>query len=133
MLTYRATYACGYGAVRRARLELTDFAARCGFDDGMLADIESAIGEALANAAEHGNHGASAGFDVIAAFEGARLDIEVKDCGPGFDSERLLAASTPDANGNRGFGIFLMQQLMDDVAYTERGSRVRLSKRLAAT
>lgn len=131
MLTYRATYACGYGAVRRARLELTDFAARCGFGAAMLADIENAIGEALANAAEHGNHGASAGFDVFASFAGARLDIEVKDHGPGFDTERLLAMQNPDPNGDRGFGIFLMRQLMDDVAYTERGSRVRLSKRLA--
>ena len=98
MLTYRATYACGYGAVRRARLELTDFAARCGFGDGMLADIESAVGEALANAAEHGNRGASAGFDVFATFEDARLEIEVKDHGAGASiRERRSRCTTPDA------------------------------------
>jgi anti-sigma regulatory factor (Ser/Thr protein kinase) len=30
----------------------------------------------------------------------------------------------------RGFGTFIMRELMDDVCYTESGTRLRLRKRL---
>src|SRR5665213_2356364 len=129
MLTYRASLPRGLGAVRRARRAVIDFAAQCGFDDGLLDDVESAVGEALANAAEHGD--CAAGFDVMATFEDARLVIEVKDHGAGFDcGSALERANAPDASGNRGFGIFLMRTLMDEVAYSDCGSRIQLVKRL---
>ncbi len=130
MLTYRASHARGYGAVRQARRALIDFAAQCGFDDGLLDDVESAVGEALANAAEHGDCESSAGFDVSATFDNQRLVIEVKDHGTGFDCGPALERTTPDAYGNRGFGIYLMRTLMDEVAYSDRGSRIQLVKRL---
>jgi len=130
MLTYRASHARGYGVVRQARRAVIDFAATCGFDDRSLDDVESAVGEALANAAEHGDCEASAGFDVFATFDDARLVIEVKDHGRGFDCGSVLERATPDATGNRGFGIFLMRTLMDEVAYSDRGSRIQLVKLL---
>jgi anti-sigma regulatory factor (Ser/Thr protein kinase) len=129
MLTFRASLPRGLGAVRQARRAVIDFAVQCGFDDGVLSDVESAVGEALANAAEHGDAGA--GFDVSATFEDERLVIEVKDHGGGFDCGAALArANTPDASGSRGFGIFLMRSLMDEVAYSDRGSCIQLVKRL---
>jgi anti-sigma regulatory factor (Ser/Thr protein kinase) len=129
MLTYRASLPRGLGAVRQARRAVIDFAAQCGFDDGILDDVESAVGEALANAAEHGD--CAEGFDVTATFENAKLVIEVKDHGIGFDCGAALErANTPDASGSRGFGIFLMRTLMDEVAYSDCGSRIQLIKRL---
>jgi anti-sigma regulatory factor (Ser/Thr protein kinase) len=129
MRTYRASLPRGLGAVRQARRAVIDFAAQCGFDDGILDDVESAVGEALANAAEHGD--CAEGFDVTATFENARLVIEVKDHGAGFDCGAALArAHEPVAGGNRGFGIFLMHKLMDEVAFSDRGSRIQLVKRL---
>lgn len=129
MVTYRASLPRGLGAVRRARLAVIKFAAGCGFDNGILADVESAVGEALANAAEHGD--ASEGFDVTATFENARLVVEVKDHGRGFDCGAALErVNMADASGNRGFGIFLMRTLMDEVVYSDRGSRIQLIKRL---
>jgi serine/threonine-protein kinase RsbW len=129
MLTYRASLPRGLGAVRQARLALIAFAAQCGFTDGILDDVESAVGEALANAAEHGD---ASGFDVIATFENAQLIVEVKDHGRGFDCGAALERpNTPDATGSRGFGIFLMRTLMDEVAYSDCGSRIQLIKRLA--
>lgn len=129
MLTYRASLPRGLGAVRKARRGVIDFAAHCGFGDGSLDDVESAVGEALANAAEHGD--AAEGFDVTATFENARLVIEVKDHGVGFDcGAALQRPNAPDGAGERGFGIFLMRRLMDEVAYSDCGSRIQLVKRL---
>jgi anti-sigma regulatory factor (Ser/Thr protein kinase) len=117
--------------VKQARLALTAFAASCGFRNGALADVESAVGEALANAAEHGNR--ESGFDVYATFDDECLIIEVKDHGGGFDCDKALERTTIDAGGTRGFGIFLMQQLMDEIAYSDRGSRIQLVKRANAS
>ena len=130
MQAYRASHPRGYGSVREARRALSAFAAGCGFCGTLLSDVESATGEALANAAEHGNCEAAAGFDVTATFENARLAIEVKDHGTGFDCGAALERDAPDACGNRGFGIYLMRMLMDEVAYSDRGSRILLVKRL---
>jgi anti-sigma regulatory factor (Ser/Thr protein kinase) len=127
MITYRAKYPCGYGSARRARIFIIAFALRCGFDEAQLIDIESAVGEAVANAAEHGDGTVDAGFDIMASFDGARLTIEVKDYGAGFDSDAALAAC-PDTSAGRGYGIFLMRELMDELVYSDRGTRIRLVK-----
>lgn len=129
---YRASHPRGYGSVRQARRAISDFAASCGFAGTLLWDVESAAGEALANAAEHGDGEASQGFDVAATFDGTRLVIEIEDHGAGFDCGAALEGSKaePSGNHNRGFGIFLMRTLMDEVAYSERGSRIQLVKRI---
>jgi anti-sigma regulatory factor (Ser/Thr protein kinase) len=128
MKNYRATYPCGYGSVRKARHALIAFAALCGFESDELIDIESAAGEALANAAEHGDRTASAGFSVNATCDDADLVIEIKDHGAGFDADAVVF-SVPEPLAVRGHGIYLMRMLMDEVAYSERGTRVRLVKR----
>ena len=132
MQAYRASHPRGYGSVREARRALSAFAAACGFCGTVLSDIESATGEALANAAEHGDRESSNGIDVGATFDGTRLVIEIQDHGAGFDCNAALerAVYQPPGGAMRGFGIFLMRTLMDEVAYTERGSRVQLVKRL---
>jgi anti-sigma regulatory factor (Ser/Thr protein kinase) len=130
MHAYRVSHPRGYGSVRQARRGLLAFAEQCGFHEPTLWDIESAAGEALANAAEHGDHEASAGFDVSASFDGERLVIEVKDHGAGFDCSTAFANDIPDCAGHRGFGIYLMRKLMDEVVYSEHGSCIQLVKRL---
>jgi anti-sigma regulatory factor (Ser/Thr protein kinase) len=57
-----------------------------------------------------------------------RIVIEVQDEGRGFLCSPTAAKPTHDAP--RGFGIYLMRNLMDEVAFDERGSCVRLTKRL---
>jgi anti-sigma regulatory factor (Ser/Thr protein kinase) len=130
MLTYRASLPRGYNSVRQARLALRRFAETCGFRDTPLSDVENAAGEALANAAEHGDGTGSPGFDISATFDGERLVIEIDDHGRGFDIDAVLARPAPDAGGYRGYGVYLMRTLMDEVAYYERGSRIQLTKRL---
>jgi serine/threonine-protein kinase RsbW len=130
MQTYRASHARGYGAVRGARRALVEFVASCGFRGELLCDVESAVGEALANAAEHGDGDSLTHVDVYATFDGTRLAIDVDDHGIGFDCMAALQRPAPDGAGERGFGIHLMRTLMDEVDYSASGTRVRLVKRL---
>ena len=99
-----------------------------GFADQMLSDVETAIGEALANAVEHG-HRAGSDIQVRIFVERAMVVIEVRDDGTGFISQDVPAAS-PGYDVPRGFGIYLMRHLMDQVEFTMSGTCVRLAKRL---
>jgi serine/threonine-protein kinase RsbW len=110
-----------------ARRSLIAHIASFGYPDGDLADIETAVGEALANAAEHG-HEAGSGFEVRVFVERDCIIIEVQDEGRGFLYDR--SAPKPAHDAPRGFGIYLMRHLMDEVDFDERGSCVRLTKRL---
>jgi serine/threonine-protein kinase RsbW len=123
---FRARFPNTRRAAAFARRSLIAHIASYGYPDGELADIETAVGEALANAAEHG-HLAGTGFEVRVFVERDRVVIEVQDEGAGF---RSLPASKPANDAPRGFGIYLMRHLMDEVNFDERGSCVRLTKRL---
>ena len=101
--------------------------AAYGYPDGDLADIETALGEALANAAEHGHHNDTC-FEVRAFVERDRIVIEIQDEGGGFRS--APATPKPAHDAPRGFGIYLMRHLMDEVHFDEGGTRVRLTKDL---
>ncbi len=103
--------------------------AAFGYTGQDLADIETAIGEALANAAEHG-HRPGGAIDVALYVEGAQAVIEVRDQGGGFARSPNQVAEQPRSDMPRGFGIFLMRALMDELEFGEHGRRVRLKKHL---
>jgi anti-sigma regulatory factor (Ser/Thr protein kinase) len=103
--------------------------AAYGYTGQELADIETAIGEALANAAEHG-HRPGGVFDVAVYVEGGAAVIEVLDEGAGFAHEPDPVNALPPPDIARGFGIFLMRRLMDGLEFEEHGRRVRLRKHL---
>jgi serine/threonine-protein kinase RsbW len=121
---YRAEFSSDIRNVALARRGIADFAHACGFSEGEVADIRLAAGEALSNAVEHGGHAAGK-FSVLCTFEGAELVIEISDAGTGFPAPREITSVTPDHRG-RGFGIFLMRRLMDDVSFSSNGTVVRL-------
>jgi anti-sigma regulatory factor (Ser/Thr protein kinase) len=125
---YRARFPNTRRAATQARRALVAHVARYGFAAQDLSDIETAVGEALANAAEHGHRSESA-FDVRVYVERNLLIIEVQDDGTGFGAPEP-DGRVPAHDAPRGFGIYLMRHLMDEVNYTERGTCVRLSKRL---
>jgi anti-sigma regulatory factor (Ser/Thr protein kinase) len=129
MLEYRAYFPNTHEAAVKARHALLDFVRLAGFVGSALDDIESAVGEALANAAEHGHREASA-FSVCAKVKARTLIVEVRDFGPGFHSSNAVDFLRPMSDAPRGFGIFIMRTLMDMVEYTEGGSCVRLTKKL---
>lgn len=124
---FRARFPNTRRAAAFARRSLIAHIASYGYADGDLADIETAVGEALANAAEHGHRDESA-FEVRVYVERDRVVIEVQDEGGGFRLNMNGPRPVPDAP--RGFGIFLMRHLMDEVEFDAPGTCVRLIKRL---
>ena len=97
-----------------------------------IMEIELAVQEALANAIRHGC-GNDPGKQVqcCVTFDAAgELVIVVRDPGPGFD---VAAVPNPLEGDNlfkgSGRGVFLINQLMDTVEFTEEGRKVLMRKR----
>lgn len=107
-----------------ARHLLIDFVSRW-LSHGTLADVEYAVGEALANSAEHG--GGSI-LTLSCWHDGEKVVVEVSDRGPGF--RPALRGVKKERSGERGFGLFLMHELSDGVEFLDGGRKVRLHKHL---
>jgi anti-sigma regulatory factor (Ser/Thr protein kinase) len=125
---YRAQFPSAVASVGKARRAITAF-AREWFSGEDLTDIESAAGEALANCAEHG-HRRGQHIDVRCYCDNERLSIEIRDSGAGFDYSKVAVGVVPPSDAPRGHGVSIMRRLMDEIEYTERGTRLRLVKRV---
>lgn len=127
-MEYRAEFPSAFESVRHARWGVVDFARRW-FSGEALADIECAVGEALANSAEHGSKTGTL-IEVHCRCIDGKLTIEVKDTGEGFHQWNATDYLRPLSNASRGYGIFIMRELMDELEYSDRGTHLRLVKRL---
>lgn len=98
--------------------------------------IELAIGEACANAVEHGSpFGPRNTFTVRCGLSPEHTDLvfEVEDEGVEFPLGRLSMMHTPDLESEGGRGLYLMNEIMDDVSLltSNRGMIVRMTKRIS--
>ena len=98
-----------------------------------VEDLRTAVSEACINAIEHGAKG-DPGRKVAVALtrDGKKLQIAVKDRGPGFiydlDEPRIFAKLAEEGN-TRGWGMFLIENLVDEVRITStpnKGTTVRM-------
>jgi serine/threonine-protein kinase RsbW len=99
---------------------------------GKEFEIETALREALANAVRHGC-GNDANKEVeacVACDESRGMLIVVRDPGPGFDPANI---PSPIVGQNvfraHGRGIYLINELMDEVSFENGGSEIRMLKR----
>ena len=113
-------------SVGAARQMVERFAYEAGGVAQDVADLVSAVGEALANAAEHGYRPKTQIF-VRCSIAAQRLVVEVEDEGPGFSPAGSRDKKRPDARGN---GLTIMMCLVDDVSFEKNGRVVRLEKAL---
>ncbi len=94
--------------------------------------IELALSEALANAVVHGAKGDSKKVvecDVICD-ETSGMLIVVRDPGPGFDPAAIPSPLVgQNIYSNHGRGIFLINQLMDEVQFKNNGKEIHMLKR----
>lgn len=100
--------------------------------DGKLDAVELALQEALANAVVHGAKEDPSKIVecVVACDEQRGILIIVRDPGEGFDPQ-LIPACTMGENlySNHGRGIFLINQLMDEVKFRKNGTEIHMVKR----
>jgi serine/threonine-protein kinase RsbW len=99
---------------------------------GKEFEIETSLREALANAVRHGcRNDATKSVEVcVACDESKGMLIVVRDPGPGFDP---AAIPSPTLGQNiyrhHGRGIYLINQLMDEVSFDRGGTEIRMRKR----
>lgn len=94
-------------------------------------EVEVALTEAIANAVRHGCEGdAAKKVDVCVACQADRgLMIIVSDPGSGFDPDTIAdPVAAENLYRTHGRGIFLINQLMDEVEYERGGAVVRMRK-----
>ncbi|MEA2485314.1 MAG: serine/threonine-protein kinase RsbW, partial [Actinomycetota bacterium] len=97
------------------------------------ADILLAVSEAAANASRYGRRSESwSELRIQCRLERPDVIVSVTDEGSGFDPARFQVARMPDPFASGGRGLFLMQQLMDEVAATssDDGTTVTLRRRI---
>ena len=83
----------------------------------LLHSVISAVGEAFNNIAVHGYRGARPGMvEIDVIVDRGRLAVEMRDYGRSFDP-RLATPPDLDALPESGMGIFIMNEVMDEVDY----------------
>ncbi len=137
-------------------LHLTDRLVPMGFAQPANVDvIAMAYHEALVNALEHGNlelqsnlkgdlfsdedpysalrrerirdeRYASRRVEVRTKVEGNRYEVEIQDEGNGFDVRKLDPRSASDLMRTCGRGLPLIQTVLDEVRFNDKGNQVRM-------
>jgi len=104
---------------RAIRHVLVAFLTAIGVDEDSRDDIQTAVGEALANAAEHAYEGTEIGQIELAVEVGENsLCVDVIDEGNFIERDR---------RPGRGFGLTIVRAIARDVSVDRRGgTRVRM-------
>jgi len=100
--------------------------------DGKEDDIELALLEALANAVVHGakEDPTKVVECVVACDEQRGILIIVRDPGPGFDPQAIPSCTMGEnLYSNHGRGIFLINELMDEVQFRNNGKEIHMLKK----
>jgi anti-sigma regulatory factor (Ser/Thr protein kinase) len=102
-----------------------------GFNPDDAFNVELALQEALANAIRHGcrNDPGKQVQCCVALDSAGEVIIVVKDPGPGFDPSAVPNPMEPEnLLKSSGRGIYLINQLMDEVRYADHGREVTMRK-----
>jgi serine phosphatase RsbU (regulator of sigma subunit)/anti-sigma regulatory factor (Ser/Thr protein kinase)/transposase len=127
-------------AEERHLVEIRDFVQDVGekllIPQKILANTKLAVDEACTNVVKHGYKGEPGGFiEIVITGNGREFSIAIHDTGKGFD---LRNVKSPDlkmyveTRKRGGLGVFIMNQLMDEVRYRagHDGNVLTMVKRL---
>jgi len=118
--------------IRRVSDGILDWLKSYKADEDTLFDIKLCVEEAVRNAIVHGNKSDEAKtVKVSYRLDGADVVIEVEDEGAGFN-KTTVPDPTKDENLMKGSGrgVYLIDRLMDEVEYNNKGNLVRMRKRI---
>lgn len=116
--------------------EVTEtIATRMGFSASDVKNMKVVVDEASSNAIRHAKPKDSKDNKVVITFtvEPAKLVISIRDKGKGFKPKEVKPSIEGLIEMEGGRGIFLMENLVDEVHYNtglRRGTTVRLTKYL---
>jgi DNA-binding response OmpR family regulator len=112
--------------------------------DEQILQLRQAVMEMAQNAIEWGNrHQSDRLVNITYRVFDDRIEIVVRDQGPGFDRNNLPHAAAPDDPFSHldvrdklglrsgGFGLMICQGMVDDLRYNDAGNEVTLTKRIA--
>ena len=123
-----------------ARTAVTAFAAQLDLTIEEIADIRTAVSEAVTNAIVHGYRGTVGTIELcIKLLEGNEVYIRIKDCGCGIpDVAQAMEPlyTTAAAEERAGLGFAVMESFMDKLSVKSkvgRGTTVVMRKRLGVT
>jgi serine phosphatase RsbU (regulator of sigma subunit)/anti-sigma regulatory factor (Ser/Thr protein kinase) len=115
------------GNERQAIERVATVVAGLGLDAARLERLKTAVGEATMNAMEHGNaYRADRPVSIRVLHSGDRLRVEVSDLGAAAE----VNAAAPDLGAKlageqtpRGWGLFLIEKMIDEANVTGDGDR----------
>lgn len=119
-----------------ARVVIAAFAVQLSPTVAEIADVKTAVSEAVTNAIVHGYEGTRGVVTMRAIIDGATLAIEISDRGRGIPNvEQAMEPffTTHPEQERSGMGFAVMQTFMDEVEVQSTpgsGTSVRLRKRI---
>ena len=123
-----------------ARTAVTAFAAQLDLTIEEIADIRTAVSEAVTNAIVHGYRGTTGIIELcVKLLEGNEVYIRIKDSGCGIpDVAQAMEPlyTTAAAEERAGLGFAVMESFMDKLSVKSRvgrGTTVVMRKRLGVT
>jgi serine/threonine-protein kinase RsbW len=131
-LRVRVTLAADRKAVDPVVAQVMEAVREMKCANGKEDAIELALQEALANAVVHGaKEDPSKTVECIVACDEQRgILIIVRDPGEGFDPQTIPSCTVGEnVYSNHGRGIFLINQLMDEVKFRKNGTEIHMVKR----
>lgn len=121
-----------------ARVVIAAFAVQLSPTVAEIADVKTAVSEAVTNAIVHGYEGTRGLVNMRAVIDGSILAIEISDRGKGIPNIKKAMEpffTTHPEQERSGMGFAVMQTFMDEVDVQSTpgsGTSVRLRKRIHA-
>ena len=132
LLRLDITFAAEVGVVTTVVDRILDLARESGCLEGKEFEVQTALLEALTNAVVHGcKEDKKKDVRVTASCDLSRgILIVVRDPGVGFDWNSVPSPIQGDRIfSSHGRGIFLINQLMDEVSFKRGGTEIRMLKK----
>lgn len=136
----RMTILARYDQVAPACDFIAQAAARAGFDDDAVFQVQLACDEACTNVIEHAYQEEEGEIEVGYMVKAGKFVITIRDFGLRFDPstvpEPLVFSGQPvdiDALEVGGLGLHFMRKLMDEITFTfdqKKGNLLVMTKRL---